>query len=235
MSAVPPGWYPDPAGVPGQRWWDGVRWSEARAAAAPVRPPEPPRAPDGTSPHTVWIWLIVAGYGLQALLTVPFLVQFGHVYPSFVGSILGEAVRAPRGTMGPEIAGEVLRMTGGVLATVFVVVAVGWLLVAAGIVFAWLDWRELGRRGVVRPFHWAYAFFALVGGGALVYVIGRSVIVRRRTGSGWAPMWAMIAIMAAVFVGGLIWSVLLLGSVFESISTSMHSFESIASAALSVR
>jgi hypothetical protein len=32
---TPPGWYPDPSGAPGTRYWDGQRWG----AAAP-RPPE---------------------------------------------------------------------------------------------------------------------------------------------------------------------------------------------------
>jgi uncharacterized RDD family membrane protein YckC len=28
MSKPPEGWYPDPAGGPGRRWWDGGRWTE---------------------------------------------------------------------------------------------------------------------------------------------------------------------------------------------------------------
>ena len=31
----PAGWYPDPAGQPVLRWWDGVRWGEQTQAAAP--------------------------------------------------------------------------------------------------------------------------------------------------------------------------------------------------------
>ena len=27
------GWYPDPAGAPGERWWNGVGWSETRRGA----------------------------------------------------------------------------------------------------------------------------------------------------------------------------------------------------------
>ncbi len=27
--SVPPGWYPDPNGMPCHRWWDGVQWTEA--------------------------------------------------------------------------------------------------------------------------------------------------------------------------------------------------------------
>ena len=26
---VPPGWYPDPNGMPCHRWWDGVQWTKA--------------------------------------------------------------------------------------------------------------------------------------------------------------------------------------------------------------
>jgi hypothetical protein len=37
---APPGWYADPAGGPGQRWWDGYAWSEA--TVLPQHPPPPP-------------------------------------------------------------------------------------------------------------------------------------------------------------------------------------------------
>ncbi len=46
---APPGWYPDPAGGPGQRWWDGYSWTEA--TVLPAHPPPPPWA--GASPPTV--------------------------------------------------------------------------------------------------------------------------------------------------------------------------------------
>ena len=39
---APPGWYPDPAGGPGQRWWDGYAWSDA--VVLPQQPPPPPWA-----------------------------------------------------------------------------------------------------------------------------------------------------------------------------------------------
>ncbi len=39
---APPGWYPDPAGGPGQRWWDGYAWTEA--VVLPQHPPAPPWA-----------------------------------------------------------------------------------------------------------------------------------------------------------------------------------------------
>jgi Protein of unknown function (DUF2510) len=34
-SQPPAGWYPDPSGVPGQRWWDGTSWSDHVAPAQP--------------------------------------------------------------------------------------------------------------------------------------------------------------------------------------------------------
>jgi hypothetical protein len=42
---APPDWYPDPAGGPGKRWWDGYAWTEGI-----VLPTAPPAAPVGTLP-----------------------------------------------------------------------------------------------------------------------------------------------------------------------------------------
>jgi hypothetical protein len=39
---APPGWYPDPAGGAGQRWWDGYTWTES--VVVPQQPPPPPWA-----------------------------------------------------------------------------------------------------------------------------------------------------------------------------------------------
>ena len=38
MTDTPPGWYPDPSGAPGQRYFDGTDWTEHRAAGQPVLP-----------------------------------------------------------------------------------------------------------------------------------------------------------------------------------------------------
>ncbi|MGY1718019.1 phospholipid scramblase-related protein [Blastococcus sp. SYSU DS0552] len=38
----PPGWYPDPAGGQGTRWWDGQGWSEHVQQATPSPPPQQP-------------------------------------------------------------------------------------------------------------------------------------------------------------------------------------------------
>jgi hypothetical protein len=50
---APPGWYPDPAGGPGQRWWDGYAWTEATVLpAVPPPPPGPPPPPAGATGAT---------------------------------------------------------------------------------------------------------------------------------------------------------------------------------------
>jgi len=54
---APPGWYADPAGGPGQRWWDGYAWNEA--VITPATPPAPPsglpHAPPHVPPNAPWI------------------------------------------------------------------------------------------------------------------------------------------------------------------------------------
>jgi Domain of unknown function (DUF4328)/Protein of unknown function (DUF2510) len=54
---APPGWYPDPAGGPGQRWWDGYAWTES--TVLPQQPPPPPWAsasPPQGPPTTIAPW-----------------------------------------------------------------------------------------------------------------------------------------------------------------------------------
>jgi len=46
---APPGWYPDPAGGPGRRWWDGYAWTEA--VVLPAQPPPPAGTAPASAPQ----------------------------------------------------------------------------------------------------------------------------------------------------------------------------------------
>ena len=58
---APPGWYPDPAGGPGLRWWDGYAWTDT--TVLPERPPPPPWAsapPPQGPPSEAAPWAVAA-------------------------------------------------------------------------------------------------------------------------------------------------------------------------------
>ena len=180
--STPAGWYPNPDGSASQRWWDGAAWTQhVGAPAMPVPAPSvataPPRAPAGTSAATLWAWLLVATPLLDILL-----------------GVLDHLLTPPEVSMSTSTS----TLLDQVTPWTFISVLLAWAVSAVHIVFSWLDHRELVRRGVPRPFHWAWAFFILLS--APVYVIGRAVIVRRRTGHGLAPMWAYVAAWALLLL-----------------------------------
>ena len=64
------------------------------------------------------------------------------------------------------------------------------LVVGIGlVVLSWLDRRTLRARGVERPFPWAWSILSV-----LIYLIGRSVVVRRRVGGSAAPLWLFLGL-----------------------------------------
>ena len=197
-GAPVPGWYPDPTRSGGLRWWDGARWTEhASTGASPYAPQRRPPLPDGTPVYTVWIWLVVA------LPIIPVLLLF-FVQPQVM---FHEVSIGGRSTLTVDP----LALIGG--AGYFLVAGLGWLVSAAVIVFSWLDYRELVRRGVERPFHWAWSFLGIV------YPIGRSIVVRGvAAGRGLGPLWAAIAVQVAAVVVGLIWAIVLVSQILGTVS-----------------
>ncbi|WP_244527864.1 MULTISPECIES: hypothetical protein [unclassified Leifsonia] len=66
------------------------------------------------------------------------------------------------------------------------------------VLLAYLDRKALQRRGYDRPFQWVWAFLGLLMYAcSLVYVIGRTIVIRRRGGRGAAPLVASIMVEAA--------------------------------------
>ena len=155
------------------------------------------RAPEGTDPNTPWIWLIVV------LPLLPSLGLFFVDWSGFVDSLLAD----PTG-LG---AYSVIFSPGYLLLT-----ALGWVTTGLIIWFAYLDWRELQRRGVPQPFHWAWIFLTFVVSYA-VYTIGRSVVVHRRTGSGLSVMWVTIATIVAGIIAGIWIAVVLTQLIFDAV------------------
>ncbi|NUT59412.1 MAG: DUF2510 domain-containing protein [Agromyces sp.] len=80
-------------------------------------------------------------------------------------------------------------------------VVVGWVAYGATVLLAYFDYAALSRLGYGRRFHWAWTFLS-----SLVYVIGRSVLVRRQAGRGSAPMHVAIWSTVAVFVATMAWA-----------------------------
>lgn len=174
-SATPPGWYPDPSGQHGTRWWDGAGWTQH--VGPPTAQMPRPRIADSVRTDTVFVWLMA----LLPLITLPLLFVY---QPHFRFEVIGPShVR----TVDPRSV-----YTGGY----FLVQGVSVLLYGVDVLLAYFDHRELKRRGVVRPFPWPWAFLSVI-----VYVIGRYVVVRKVAPG--RPMWPLWTYIAVVVIGGV--------------------------------
>lgn len=194
-ATAAPGWYPV-AGTTQQRWWDGTKWTEHVHDPATAWTGGVLKAPEGTNPNTVWFWLLAVGAPvLQAALLL--------LESAWLGSISNLAFEDPQAMIQAEFS-----------PSYFAIFGLGWLFVGLFVVGSALDFRTLRARGVPRPFHWAWAFL-----GVLVYAIGRSVVVRRRTGTGMTPLWVFIALNVVVFVVAIVVVVGYLAAVFSHIPT----------------
>ncbi len=197
MTMTPAGWYPDPEDATRSRWWDGARWTDHRSAPVMATPYVAATAdlkdPEGTDWNTTWIWLVVL------LPLVPALSLLTVDWGGFIDVNDRTGLSALALLISP---GYLVASVGG------------WLVYGLCVWFAYLDWRELGRRGVPRPFHWAWTFLSSV-----VYAIGRSVVVRKRTGRGIAPLWATIATLVVSFGAAIYIVVVVMAAVFDAVST----------------
>lgn len=192
----PPGWYPDPTGAPGLRWWNGSAWMQNTGSAAePSASGALPYAlqqasatvPAGTRVYNplIWIMALLPIVGTVTLLTVNLSVLVRSSTDPFA-----------------------LYRDPGYLASV----ALSFVTYGAAVLLGYFDRKRLLRDGYDRPFHWAWAFLS-----SGVYVIGRSVVVKRRAGRGLAPMWLWIAIAAVVTITGFVWVGQMMASLLATI------------------
>jgi hypothetical protein len=191
-----PGWYPDPAGTSRRRWWDGRAWTDYFADGGWDGVIAQPPLPAGARVNTVWIWLYV----------------FLPVLSIALSLVLDQAGAARR-------AAEVATRSDGVVVVQSGVQlgaqGIGLLLYGVGVLLAALDWRALARVGVVRPFHWAFAFIP-----APVYIIGRTVVLRRRVRRGMAPLWAWIAVTLASIVVTVVLITMIMSAILPGLLSS---------------
>ncbi|QWT22716.1 DUF2510 domain-containing protein [Subtercola sp. PAMC28395] len=168
--AVGPGWYPSPTGTAELRWWDGYQWTEHAMASAPVSQIGP-----ATPVYNAFIWLMVL---------VPLIDTVALALLNF-GSLMTDSMRASLYNPGASRYSSTSMMyTPGYIA----VQLLGFAIYAIIVVLAYLDWKRLGTLGFPRRFHWAWGFLSVV------YVIGRSVVVRQQTGRGLAVIWVYIGV-----------------------------------------
>lgn len=183
-AALPPaGWYPDHTAAPRVRWWNGSAWTddtrpslgESLAEATPYTLHQTAKAvPAGTPVYTPFIWIMT----LLPLVSIATLLTID-------ASALVVSSTDPLA----------MYRDPGYLTSL----ALGWIVYGASVLLAYLDHKRLLRDGFDRPFHWAWTFFA--GG---VYVIGRSIIVRRRSGRGQAPIWVWASITLFAMIVGIV-------------------------------
>lgn len=205
MSNIPAGYYPDPAGSPHQRWWNGSSWGELQAA------PAHPYA--GASPYGA-----VQPYGATQPYGAVQPYDPSQSYYSTAG------LRAPEGTNPNTPAGWIFAFTplaglvnvaitagmggydtsfilsSGYSSLVFLSYGFSFLVWLAVILIAFLDYRELRNRQVPKPFHWAFAIIPW----SIVYAIGRAVVVYGRTRRGLAPLFVWIGTGVAYFIISLV-------------------------------
>ncbi len=203
---------PSATGEAGARTYAGAPSYPGTAVAGGY--PGAPAVPQGAAPrrdiatNTAWIWVLVL-LPLAGLVTLFVFDWDSYIRDSVYAGLYADPL-APSST-----GATVLTAVSSLLSIV---------LGAATVLFAYLDWRALKSRGIERPFHWAWSFFVLAIGSGLVYIIGRSVIVRRQTGKGLAPLWAAIAVTVVTWIAISIWVVMLLTLVFSLVQELQYTY-----------
>jgi hypothetical protein len=180
-TSAPAGWYPDSANPARGRYWNGVAWTDLyHTPGQPIPAGAVPKAPPGTDGNTPWIWLIVLMPIVPMVLTL--FVPWGSIYDI--------DVTAPNPYIGMSGMWDLYLSP-----ILWISTALSYLIYGLSVFFAYRDVKVLTARRVPRPFHWAFAFL-----GGIVYAIGRSIVVGRRTGKGYGPIWVEGGVVLFSFV-----------------------------------
>ncbi len=205
------GWYPVSPGSTQLRWWDGTAWTDHLYETAVVASaPATLQAPEGTRVTTIWGWLAGATSILTLLTLIPvfFWLQGFFATADFTDPQAMVAAETSPAFLIPSL--------------------LSWVVLALFVLFCALDWLALRRAGVPAPFHWAWAFFAIASA-QLVYLIGRGVVIRRRTGrGGLGPMWLWVAVTVATVIVVIVVIVVLVASVASGFSDNLNTSGGIA-------
>jgi hypothetical protein len=156
--------------------------------------PERPRISSETPVYNPMIWIIT----LLPLLSVVLLLLWN---PEFRIINIGSRNRPtvdPASILTPAY---------------FLLVFTGFATYAVSVLMAYFDSERLKRDGVVRPFHWAWSFLS-----GTVYVIGRSVIVRKvAPDRGLVPVWVLIGVIVLSIIVSTIKMSAMMTSMISSI------------------
>jgi len=198
-STTPAGWYPDPSFPQQMRWWDGVQWTPHLAPAGQqFMPLQRVLISNQTPVYNPFIWALVLLPLVSLLLVLTWQPEFRTI-----------TTRQGTTTIDP-----MSMYTPGY----FLLQASGLIVYGVSVLMAYLDHRRLARSGVVRPFHWAWCFLSPV-----VYVIGRTVIVRKvAPGRGMGPVWALIGMVVLSLIVTGIWMANMMQSLYSQFGYSIN-------------
>ncbi|MFJ5954558.1 DUF2510 domain-containing protein [Paenarthrobacter sp. NPDC092416] len=197
-STTPPGWFPDPSDPRQLRWWDGVQWTPHLApASAQFLTQQRVLISASTPVYNPFIWAIVLMPVVSILLMLTWQPEF-----RYLTTRQGVTTLDPTSMYTPS----------------YVLLQISGLVIyALSVLFAYLDYQRLARSGVVRPFHWAWTFLS-----GTVYIIGRSVIVRKvALGRGLWPIWALIGVTVLSFIVVSVWFSIMFSSMVSQMGYSV--------------